>query len=124
MFERQITSTLKLIAKYGTQVVWNQPRGSLPTDPQKPWDIMGREEATFLVNMLFLPVNRQEKAFLSYLREAPVPTGRELGYLGKSTFEPALQDVIIRDGVPMSVVNIDRIAPSGVPILYVVELAR
>lgn len=124
-FDRAIATAKKLIAKNGQSVKWRVVREGAPVDPSKPWKpsapISNVEHDVFVC---FLPVDKEMREFIRYIRGSEVATGSEMGLMGAVAFEPSQKDVVIRNGIEYRIKSIDRLAPNGDPILYTVEFAK
>lgn len=69
-------------------------------------------------------VGRGSQEFLALLANTEIPVGQEIGLLaGGLPFEPSGVDHVIRDGAVLTVKSIDRIAPSGIPVMYFITVA-
>lgn len=118
-FDRQVKTALKLIAKNGQAVKWRIVRDGAPVDSSQPWK--PTQPATPVehdVTICFLPINKEMRETIAYLRGTEVPTGSVMGYMGAVNFEPSLKDVVIRDGKELRLENIDVLSPNGQIILY------
>ena len=118
-FDAQIKTALRLIAKNGQAAKWRIVRDGAPVDSSQPWK--PTQPATPVehdVTICFLPINKEMRETIAYLRGTEVPTGSVMGYMGAVDFEPSSKDVVIRDGVEMRIENIDVLSPNGQIILY------
>jgi hypothetical protein len=118
-FDAQIKTALRLIAKNGQAAKWRIVRDGAPVDSSKPWK--PSQPATPVehdVTICFLPITKEMRETIAYLRGTEVTTGSVMGYMGAVDFEPSSKDVVIRDGVEMRIENIDVLSPNGQIILY------
>lgn len=119
----------RMIAAKGEACVWSKPA---PVDPSADeWrDVRAGSPAVFPVSIAwFTPkdLGRGRDEFLSALKgnSVDVPEGVEIGIMAATTFEPLASDTIVRTGGKVAhIVEIDRIAPDGSPILYFVKVKR
>lgn len=119
-FDRQIKTALKLIAKNGQAVKWRVVRNG-EADPSTPWKpALPIEVVEYDVEMCFLPISRQIRESLVFMKGSDVSTSSVMGYMGAVEFAPSLKDVVIRDGQEYRIENIDYLAPNGQNILYTV----
>lgn len=120
-YDRQIKNTLALIKRKGQTITWRQiVEGSAP-DPSQPHKTNPSTIINNFVDIVFLPITRQQKRSLQYKTNSEVPKGSLMGYMGAVDFEPDLNDIVIRDGKELRISNIDITAPDNNPILYMVE---
>lgn len=121
VYDRQIQRAKEQIAKKGQLVTWRSLTNGAPADSSKPWKPSAANENDNPVRIVFLPLNLETRKFLSYLKGTEVPTGSLGGLMAAVDFEPAIKDVVIRDGKQLTIRNFDLIAPNGDPILYILE---
>lgn len=124
VFDRQIASAKRLIAKNGQFVTWRSIGEPTPVDPNKPWDETTHTQTDSSVKIAFLPTDRIGAEFRNYLAGTSVPMGKELGYMAPVDFTPSLKDVVLRGSEELSILKIDRIAPNGEIVLYIIEFAE
>ena len=118
-FDRQVQTAKKLIAKNGQLVKWRIVRDAAPVDTAQPWK--PTNPATPVehdVTICFLPITKEMRETIAYLRGTEVPTGYVMGYMGAVNFEPSLKDVVIRDGKELRLFNVEELNPNGQTILY------
>lgn len=120
-YDRQIATAKRLIKKKGQGVTWRSIENGAPPDASKPWKTSTSTNLDNLVDIVFLPVSRENKRFIQALGGTEVSTGFLLGYMAAVDFEPSIKDVVIRNGEQLEVLNIDIVAPNGDPILYILE---
>lgn len=122
-FDRSIATAKRLIAKYGQAVTWRQITDVLP-DPNEPWNPGEPEIVNNTVVIAFLPVGKEQLETLRLRPGTEVPKVSEMGYMfGGVEFEPNMKDVVVRNGVELSIVYIDELHPNGQEILYTVLFA-
>lgn len=124
-YDRQIETVLRVIAKDGQAVQWQQPATDAtapPVDADQPWNATDAPSTQYGVNILFLPTGKGNNAFLAFLTGKDVPTSKLYGLMGAvEAFKPTALDTVYRDGVALAITSIDVLAPNGQIILYTVE---
>jgi hypothetical protein len=120
-YTRQIESAKRLIAKYGQAVTFRKIANGTPENLEMPWKPGPAVQTDYSVSMAFFPVGRVKNEFEHYSKDMQTPEGSELGYMASQDFVPAIKDVVLRGGEVLTVRSIDRIAPDGTPILYIVH---
>jgi len=119
-FDRQIATALRLIKKNGQLVQWRQLQRS--DVPGKPWEVSSQPPVDRNVYICFLPVDKDNKEFINYLRGTnEIKMGSLIGLMGQVSFEPDAADFVIRDGKQLEIFNVDLLSPNGQKILYTVE---
>lgn len=119
-FDRQIATALRLIQKNGQLVQWRQTART--QDPSKPWETQSSTQTNHNVYICFLPVNKENREFVNYLRGGnEIKIGSIVGLMGNVSFEPDASDVVIRDSKPLEIFNLDLLSPNGQKVLYTVE---
>ena len=121
-FNPQIATALKLIAKNGQAVSWRTIAEAANTS--EPWKSDSQTAVDYPVSICFLPTNRKMLESLILKPGMEIPEGCVLGYMGATSFEPNLKDVVIRDGIKLSVFYIDKLSPNGQNILYTLLLKQ
>ena len=119
-YDRQIATAARLVSKYGQPVTWRRVADGAPADPLKPWKPTAATNTDVTVDMVFVPKGKNSE-FLALMKGTEVPKGELVGYMAAQSFTPTLKDLVIRDGVALSVCSIDPIAPNGDVILYTVS---
>lgn len=130
VYDRPIATAQRLIAKYGQDCHWQKPAPEDGGTPGYPGE--GDTPDPILCKMAFFShrdMGRGSEEFLALMAGMEVPVNSEIGLLaGGITFEPKDEDWIIRDpegaATQVAIKKIDRLAPSGVPILYYVTVAE
>ena len=123
VFDKQLLSAQKMISKYGQLCTLRKITNGTP-DPAKPWESVTPTTADTSVRIAFFPNTKANNEFLHYIPGTEVPAGVEVGYLAGDAPAPTLQDLVIRDGKTLSILSIDRIAPNGEPVLYILGLGE
>lgn len=123
VFDRQIATALRLIAKNGAPCSWTKE--TVTNDVSEPWIVDDTDPESFTASLVFLPVDREGFETLRAMRETEIPGGHSLAYMGAVEFVPALNDIVTRtsDGEKFRVVFVDKIAPNGDVIVYRMLLA-
>ena len=119
-YERQTKTALNLIAKKGTPATFKKVEKI--KDIAQPWKQDVTATLEYSVNVSLLPFKRIGKETQGSMKDSEVPRGSVKALMGNNSFEPAVQDLIIVGAMSYSILNIETIAPSGVPILYEMEL--
>lgn len=121
VFDRQIASAKRMIAKYGEFCVFKQPGDPIPLDPEKPWIIPDGAEVDFIdIKIAFFGLDVEKFKMYQEMFGTEVPTGIYMGYMANVPFTPTLKDSIRRkSGAMLSIVNINVVNPNGeAAILY------
>lgn len=121
IFDRSIENAKRAIKEKGQVVIWRTLVDELSIDPNKPWLPSASIPVENSVSIVFLPLSKENREFLRYLKETSIPTGSLSGLMGAVSFEPKIKDVVIRDNKELVVLNFDKISPNGNAILYIVE---
>lgn len=124
VFDRSIAAAQRLIARYGQDCLWQKP--ALETEDVPGYPTIGDAPAPVPCRIAwFSPrdIGRGAEEFMALMVGIEVPSSGQVGLLaGGLDFEPNEKDSVIRDGVPVSIKKIDRLAPNGTPILYYVTI--
>lgn len=121
VYDRQIATAKRLIAKFGQSVTWRVVADGTVSDADRPWLETPATPTDYTVAIAFLPLERQFQELLRYIKGAEVATGSIYGLMGAVTFTPSLRDVVLRSAKEYRIRSIDELAPNGEPILYTVE---
>lgn len=125
-YERQIASARRMIEKAGMICQW---RGAAAPDPEAPpWrDGDGAEPDPVDVPVAFFApsdVGKGGDIFRSFINATEVPESREVGLIpGDCGFDVNMSGTLYRDGEPLRIVRVDRLAPANVPIIYFAWIA-
>jgi len=117
-------SAIRLIAKYGMTVTFQDPTAGAPTVPIEEWKPTANSIVSTNVKMAFLPeetINFYTQ-FRSLIAKEDYQVGYEYALLGNNNFEPRLDMVVLKAGVPSRVKYVLNYAPAGDTVLYVVGL--
>lgn len=119
-FDRQIATALRLIKKNGQLVKWRQLQRA--DDPSDPAAVIESAPVDRDVYICFLPVDKDNKEFINYLRGTnEIKMGSLIGLMGNVPFVPDASNLVIRDGVQLEIFNIELLSPNGQKVLYTVE---
>uniref|UniRef100_A0AAU6W1F2 Head-tail joining protein n=1 Tax=Pseudomonas phage Pavpe01 TaxID=3138545 RepID=A0AAU6W1F2_9VIRU len=123
VYDRQVATAKRLIAKYGELVTWNSYGASVPEDPAEPWNPTDIEPDKHTVRVAFFPTGSSISQLIRFMKNGDIETGNELGYMAQVPFVPSGKDTLTRtDGSEYRIKNIDPIDPNGEGvILYTVE---
>lgn len=128
VFQRQIATATRLIAKYGQDCTWRKTVVLGP--PEKP---TGQTVEDFPVKIVFVNHKRERLlTALSMLKDTEIPSGGLLGLMAVVPFEPELVDAVYRGinatGEQYGIDDengIEKLAPNGEgAILYKIRLVR
>lgn len=113
MYDRQVKTAKRLIAKYGAPVELKSVTVITP-NPNKPWETTTVETVN-TAEVCFLPA---DKKTLEMMNLTEVPVGAMLGYMGAVSFEVDLTTIINFDNKVWAMKALDILKPNGRPILY------
>lgn len=123
VFDKQLLSAQKMLSKYGKACTLRKITNGTP-DPAKPWEPVTPTTADTSVKIAFFPNNKESNEFLHYMPGTDIPAGVEVGYLAGNAPAPTLKDLVIRDGKTCSILSVDRIAPNGEIVLYILGIGE
>ena len=123
VFDKQLLSAQKMLSKYGQACTLRKISNGTP-DPAKPWEPVTPTTVDSSVKIAFFPNSRANNEFLHYLPGTEIPASIEVGYLAGDAPAPTLQDLIIRGGETCSILSVDRIAPNGEIVLYILGIGE
>lgn len=118
VYDRQIGTALRLIAKTGQSVEWNSETDSANAD--NPWDSETNVTTKTTVNICFLPVGLSDLPTFKYADLSDVPRGAVKGLMGNVPFEPKLKDWVIRNGKRLNIDQVKELSPNGEKILFTI----
>ncbi|MGH8711235.1 MAG: hypothetical protein ACREVA_07955 [Burkholderiales bacterium] len=124
IYDTQIATAKRLIKQKGQIVNWLSIEHGMPDNVTKPWKPSEEIFICYLVNIVFFPIGLAFTEFLHYLKNSEISSSSEQGYMGQVNFEPKLKDIIIRNNEELVISSIDRIAPNGEIILYIIGFER
>lgn len=127
MYESQIETAKRLIARKGKLVKWRKL--DFEVDPLKPWLLTsGEPPVDYDVSMVFLPVSRVGQEFVRFVTGGDIPEGSLFGLMGSQSFmdtiedvKSCLNDVVVDGSNEYRIKNISPIAPNGNIIICYVE---
>ena len=125
-YSRSAATALRLLARYGQEVEWQKPAPAI--DGSDPWrDDRGDVPPTIFRPMMAffspLDLSRGRGQFGMFANGTDVVNYSEVGLLaGSCGFIPEVTDVLIRGGNIAEIVETDKIAPAGVPVLYFIAV--
>lgn len=122
-FDRSIATAERLIAKNGQAIKWVSVVDGVPSDSDKPWKPSEAADIEHDAIICFLPITRESKEFIAYLRGTNnVPTGYVQGLMkGNIDFEPKIKDLVKRGDEILRIRSIDLLSPNGQKVLYTVD---
>lgn len=125
-YSRPAATALRLLARYGQEVEWQKPAPAVAGSD--PWrDDRGDVPPTIFRPMMAffspLDLSRGRGQFAMFAKGTDIVDYTEVGLLaGACGFVPEVTDVLIRGGSITDIVEIDKIAPAGTPLLYFVAV--
>lgn len=119
MYDRQVATAKRLIAKYGA-VVPVTTRVDVE-DPDKPW-LNTETEVAHNAAVVFLPLTSGAMKSLGMINTTEVPVGAVLAYMGAVDFEVDLKTTFLFEGKTWSMLNLDLLRPNGRIILHTMVL--
>ncbi len=129
MYESQIQTALRLIARKGKTVVWRKLASAI-VDENKPWNVSedSLNNVDKNVSMVFLPVSRVGQEYVRLSAKGDIPEGSLYGLIGSQSFMQTLDDakgcindVVVDGEKELRIKNISPIAPNGTIIIAYVE---
>ena len=123
IYDRQIATVHRMLAKYAPDSAnWIQVSQSTP-NVSKPWEMASSVTTSAFVDMVLTSPFRDQQ-FVSYVAKSEVPEGCIVGLMGPQTFTPEINDTVEINGDTLKVESLDRVAPNGDVILWIVTLKR
>lgn len=123
-----IADAKELLHEFGQDCWWQKPapmNGGVPGYP-----VAGAlPQLIPCVIAFFTPrdLNRGRMEFLGHIPDTEIPDNTQIGLMaGGLSFAPELTDMFRRGAVdanPVSLIQIDLLAPNGVPVLYYLTVA-
>lgn len=126
VFDRQIATAQRLIAKYGQDCGWvKAPADDGSGSPGYPGELAPDAPVPCKIAWFSSKdLGRGSGEFAALMAGIEVPAGKEIGLLaGGIDFVPQDADTIIRGASTNGITSIDRLAPNGDPILYYVTVS-
>jgi hypothetical protein len=125
VFDEDIAMALELIAENGQVCDWHKDVTTLGNE-DRPW--LGGETATEVLHpsICFLPATDGASGFGITKFRRPgddIPSFSTFGLMGAVDFEPLVTDKVMRDGVPLVIVAIDKLKPNEQTLLYILSIA-
>lgn len=120
-FDGAIKRAKASIARKGQSVTWRQLVDGAPSDPAKPWRPGASTQTDNPVKIVFLPLDRTGLETYRRLVGTEATTGSCYGLMASVGFTPKKNDVVIRNGEQLTILNIKIYEPDGTPILYIIE---
>lgn len=121
IYNRQIESAKKLIRSKGKLVLWRTFIDNPTTVKWKPEAPTTQDHNVYIT---FFPIMSVMKEFLRYMKDTDIPVGSIQGYMAAQSFEPSLRDIVISGHEIYNVKNIQKLAPNGDVILYILEFDK
>lgn len=121
IYQRQIDSAKRLIKTKGQLVLW---RRFIDVPTSTKWKPEPPTTEDHNVYITFFPIMSAMKEFLRYIKDSDIPVGTIQGYMAAQTFEPTLRDIVIAGSDVYKVKGIQKLAPNGDTILYIIEFDK
>lgn len=120
VYAKQIAQALRMIKAKGQVVTWR--RTNLTQSGLQPWKSDAGANADNSVSILFLkPKGGLASLLVSLIKGSDVPRTSLRGLMGAVSFVPDMSDIVIRNGVTLTIKGFDAIAPNGETIMYDLE---
>lgn len=119
MYDRQVKTAKRLIAKFGAPVVVKNK--TITPNPVKPWETI-ENVSQHTVPVCFLTLDSAALKTLSITPGTEVPKGASLALMGAVNFEVSLTTTFEHDGKTWAMYWMDKLAPNGRPILFTMVL--
>jgi hypothetical protein len=118
-YNRQIAQAAKMIKKFGQPVTWKQ--AAKTNDNTQPWKATSTDPTPYTVDMVFVRQNGFSRELYRLIKGTDVLTGSTKGLMPSVPFTPTINDIVERNGATLKIAAIDCVAPSGEPILWLIE---
>lgn len=121
VYDRQIASAKRMIAKYGETVSWKvKVESDQPSDT--PWHSNPPTEIEHSPKIAFFPNTGSFAKAMQMMTGKEYSVGNVLGYMPAVDFKPDMTGEVIRkDGRKLEIKSIDEICPNGEVVLYTIE---
>lgn len=119
VYDRQAAMALRLISEKGQVITFRSMTGA---KDDTPWQGDTLTYTDYSVSMAFIPVDRVDRDTMVYREYTDIPIGFVMAYMPRVPFTPKLKDVVIREGVQLSVSRVTVYKPNEEIIAYVLEL--
>ncbi|AMW36194.1 head tail joining protein [Xanthomonas phage XAJ2] len=122
IFDRQIASAERAIAKNGQAVKWLLI-GEASQEGSEPWNNPNPAPVEKDVVICFLPPTAQSKYFSVLANgQSDLPSSYMRGLMkGNIDFVPTVKSTVIRDGQALTVRAVEKLSPNGEKVLYKLE---
>lgn len=123
VYDRQIATAIRLIAKKGETVQWVSEDEVV--SGSQPWKTTaGAVVPGTPVKMVFVSAGSALLDAIAHLIPGTsVPSSSIKGLMGAVGFTPAINDMVVRDGVAMMVKDLNIVKPNDQVILYKITFA-
>lgn len=121
---RQIASAKRLVTKHGQTVIWYSQVNGTPVDPDEPWKPGSASTTEYLPKIAFFPTELINREFGRMVTGTWEPTGNVGGIMAAQSFEPVINDYILRDSENYKLKSFIPINPNGEIICYLLEFVR
>lgn len=124
-YDEMIEVALELIEEFGEPSTWRQVEDAVAPDPSKPWDVDPAVTTDYNEDIVFFPVDKEQRKVIQARTGTLIPEGTLIGYMASVSFTPSIKDVVFRENSQeLAVKNIDIYDPGGSSILYIVEFEK
>ena len=122
-YDEEIATALELIKEAGQVCVWRKQTTAV-ADPDRPWLGGVDTPVDHTPDIVFIPATDAPSGFgLTKFRKGEDSlVFTTFGLMGPQDFEPAVNDVLLRDGVPQVLAAVDVLRPAEEVVLYVLSI--
>ena len=125
IYARAKATALRLIAKYGQDVVIYNIIDGDPSDSAQPWKPAEQTDSGKQLKMAFFNETRVDQFGKIREDDSLIGQGFEYALMGDNEFEPTLKSVIIKaDGTKLKIRYINKVYPAGDVVLYKIGVKR
>lgn len=111
-YNRQIATAKRMIAKYGSKVIYNRIR-DIETDPDKPWIPGGQDVQSKTIDAVFVnDSSTLAQTLAAFMAGTTIPEGRITVFIPDIGFEPSPKDTIVKDGVEYRFTGVGVLRPA------------
>jgi hypothetical protein len=123
VYDRQIETAKRLIARYGQQCQWYKDTIVLD-DPTRPYLGGGTTSVIKTPSIAFIPATDGASGFgISKFNDAQGTIDfSTFGLMGVQDFVPLTTDRVLRAGVPLVIKSVDVLAPNEQTVLYILSI--
>lgn len=118
-----IDSAIELIDEFVPlpNAIWCSLADNVVANPSKPYEITRPVKTEYQVRIVFEIDDLEDRQFLKYRKNAETQEGQVNGIMYDHGFTVSLKDYVIVNNQKLVVRSIDKVAPMGTTILYLLE---